>query len=58
MDERPTNGYAYVLGVDPGYAKERGNRAAQIEALAGAIRKVFEQLDQVPVESERAGGKR
>lgn len=129
--ERPTNGYAYVLRVDPEYAKDRGvslsaltngistalkaegtpfaranwllpahgvfqaknafgkgapwshyarpeidyslgqwplaqdcidtclwginlhrppNREEQIEALAGAVRKVFEHLDEVPVE--------
>jgi len=131
-EERPTNGYAYVLRVDPAYAKERGvplsaltndiasalkaegtsfsranwmlpghgvfqgknafgrgapwtpyarpevsyelgqwpvaqdcidtclwnvnlhrppNREAQVDAMAGAVRKVFENLDDVPVGS-------
>ena len=31
-DERPTNGYAYVLRVDPAYAAERGVRLAALTA--------------------------
>ncbi len=38
-DDRPSNGYAYVLRVDPGYAKELGVALSELtDAIAGALK--------------------